>query len=285
MRAADLVRMLLLAALWGGSFVFMRVLSPVLGVVIASDARLLSAGLVLVAWFAMTRIDTEWRQRWRLYLAQGMISSAVPFLLYSYAALHIPASLSAILNSTSPLTGCIISVLWLGDRLRARQWFGIVLGMGGVALIANPSTIGSVDASIIPAVIAGIMAAGFYGFSAVFARRYSQGVKPAALAAWSQLLAGIALLPLVPFSPPLGEVTPYIVALTIAYGVLCSAFAYLLYFRLIVDVGATRTMMVSFMSPVFGVLFGVVLLGEALSPMMVGGGVIILIGLALALRR
>lgn len=285
MRAADWLRMITLAALWAGSFVFMRVLVPVLGVVVAADARLLSAGVVMVAWLFATGFDTELRRHWRLYLAMGIVSSALPFMLYAYAALYIPASLSAILNATSPLFGAIISVLWLGDRLRPRQWFGIVLGMVGVSLIANPSAIGALDTSYIPAVIAGVGAAALYGFSAVFARRYTQGVKPAAISAWSQLLAGVGLLPLVPLSPPLGDVTLPIVALTILYGLLCSAFAYQLYFRLIADVGATRTMMVSFMNPVFGVMLGVALLGEVLTLLMVGGGVLVLVGLLLVLRK
>ncbi len=285
MKAVDLLRMLALAALWGGSFVFMRVLTPALGVVAAADARLLAAGVVMVAWLAATGFDTQLRRHWRLYLAMGMVSSALPFMLYSYAALHIPASLSSILNSTSPLFGAIVSALWLGDRLRGRQWFGILLGMAGVSLIANPAAIGAVDASVIPAVFAGLLAAACYGYAAVFTRRYAQGTRPAAISAWSQLLAGVALLPLLPLSPPPGEVTPSIAALTVLYAVLCSAFAYQLYFRLIADVGATRALMVNFMSPVFGVLLGVVLLGETVGLLMAAGGVLILAGLSLVLRR
>src|SRR4051812_46511100 len=111
MKTSDLTRLLLLAALWGGSFIFMRVLAPVLGPLVTADSRLIVAGLALLAYFRTIGFDPDWRRFWKHYLVIGIVNSALPFTCYSYAAQYIPASYSVILNSSAPLFGAIFSAL------------------------------------------------------------------------------------------------------------------------------------------------------------------------------
>jgi len=113
MRPSDITRLLSLAAIWGGSFIFMRVLAPVLGPVVTADLRVLIAGIALIIYFRVIRFDAEWRIYWKKYLFIGAFNSALPFFLFSFAALHIPASYSVILNSTSPLFSAVFAASWL----------------------------------------------------------------------------------------------------------------------------------------------------------------------------
>ena len=132
MRLADIIRLAVLAAIWGSSFIFMRVLAPVLGPVVTADARVLIAGLALVGVFAIRGPKLAWSDHWRQYTIIGVINSAIPFVLFSYAALHIPASYSAILNSTAPLFGMGLAAMFLSERPTGLNILGATLGLAGV---------------------------------------------------------------------------------------------------------------------------------------------------------
>ena len=141
MRPADYGRLVLLAAIWGASFIFMRVAAPVLGPIATAESRVLLGGLALLAWFRLTAFDPRLREHWRLYALVGLVNSAVPFALYAFAAMHLPASLLAILNATSPMFGLAFGALFAGERISARKLAGLVIGAGGVALVTRPAGI------------------------------------------------------------------------------------------------------------------------------------------------
>ncbi len=107
MRRADTARLLLLAAIWGASFLFNRIAAPALGPVLTAELRTLIAGLALAAYFAATGFDPEWRRWTRQYVIAGVLTSALPFLLWAYAALSLTASLMSVLHATSPMWGAI----------------------------------------------------------------------------------------------------------------------------------------------------------------------------------
>src|SRR5947207_7787519 len=121
MRVADALRLLLLAAIWGASFLFTRITAPVLGPVATADLRMLIGGLVLATYFAAVRFDPQWRRWWPHYLAVGILTSGLPFLLYAYAALELSAGLLSVINATSPMWGALVSALLLGERLSVRR--------------------------------------------------------------------------------------------------------------------------------------------------------------------
>jgi drug/metabolite transporter (DMT)-like permease len=281
MRPADIARLISLAAIWGASFLFMRIVAPVLGPIVTAELRTLIAGIALAAYFALVGLSAEWRRFARHYVVVGILSSALPFLLWAYAALSLPAGLLSVLNATAPMFGALCAALILHERLSARRVAGLVVGVVGVALVTRPER----DAALhYPAIIGALAACFSYGLVATYIRRWASHVPSRSMAAGSQLTAGILLTPLIPLWPPMAAPTPLVVASILALGLVCSAIAYLLYFRLIADIGATGALTVTYLIPVFGVLWGVLFLGETVSLSMVAGAALVVLGTVFVLR-
>lgn len=254
----------------------MRVLAPVLGPIVTTDLRVLIAGIALCVYFLIIKFDPEWKRNWKHYFVIGTVNSAIPFALYSFAALHIPASYSVVINSTAPLFAAIFSALWLGDRLNTKKVLGIVLGAGGAALVAKAG-VNDVNAFFMLSVLACLGAAVCYGLAGIYIKKFAKTCKPLGIAGGSQLIAGVFLLPLIPFSPVRGEVDGFIVANILGLALVCSAIAYLLYYRLIEDLGPTKALTVTFLMPVFGMAWGALLLKEQITvTMLIGAGLVIL---------
>jgi drug/metabolite transporter (DMT)-like permease len=273
----DLAALLSLAAIWGGSFIFMRFLAPLLGPVTTTGGRVLIAGLVLWAVYAASGFKLEWRRNWKRYLALGVLNSGVPFLLYSFAALHIPASLSVVLNALAPMFGAVFSAIWLADRLTWRKLTGLALGILGVALVSSLDRL-STSPLALAGMAACVLATVCYGLATVYIRRRAMDVKPRALAGGSQLMAGLVYLPLMAALPPRAAPGALVIAVEVAFGVLCSAVAFLLYYRLVARVGPTRTLLVTLLMPAFGMLWGFLILGEHITWMRMLGAAVILAG-------
>jgi len=283
MAAADYARLALLAAIWGGAFPFMRVAAPAFGPVWTAELRVLLGGLALLAWFRLTGYDPALRRHARAYLIVGAAGIALPFALYSFAAMHAPASLLSILNATAPMFGLAWSASFGDERISLRRFGGLALGLAGVWLIAAPAG-AEADTFSGWAVAAALGACCAYGTVGVLMKRCSGGAAPRAMAAGNQLAAALVLLPLLPLLPPPGEPTPLAVANLLALALLASAVAFPLYFRLIADVGATRALTVTYLIPLFGVLWGRLFLGEALPASVIAGGALILAGTVLVTR-
>lgn len=284
MRAGDVARLVSLAAIWGTSFVFTRVVAAPLGAWWTSAGRVAIAGIVLAAWFASVQGDAALRKHWRAYLFTGAISSALPFLLYAYAALTLPASYLVILNALTPLWAALLASVWLRERLTGRKLAGIALGIAGVSLVSRAGML-AIDGPVLLAVVASVGATLAYAIGGVWIKRHGTALEPRAVAAWSQVSAAAVLLPpaVVSGMPP-GPVTPLVTVNLLGLGILCTGLAYLLYFRLIRDLGPTRALTVTFLMPAFGMVLGAVLLGEAITLPMLGGAALVTLGTWLVLR-
>ncbi len=282
MQPASLARLVALAAIWGASFLFLRIIVPVLGPVAAADSRLLIGGLALAAWFAMTGFDAQWRRWWRQYAIVGMLNSAMPFLLFAYAALSLPAGILSVLNATSPMWGALFSAWLLRERLTARGAIGLAIGVAGVALVTGADARAAVG--VLP-VLAGLAAAAFYGLAGAYMRRWVQDAPARGMALGTLLASGVMLAPFVALAPPPGELTVLVAACTLALGLLASSVAYLIYFRLVADIGATRTLTVTYLIPIFGISWGATFLGEAITGPMLGGAALVLLGTFFVLRK
>jgi drug/metabolite transporter (DMT)-like permease len=281
LRPGDAVRLVTLGAIWGASFLFVRIVAPVLGPVLTADSRMLVAGLALALWCKLTGFDPQWRRWGRHYAAAGMINTGLPFILYAYAALDLTAGEMAVLNATSPMWGAVMAAAFLGERLTARRSLGLVLGVAGVALITG----GPAGGAALAAVTASLGAAACYGFIGVYLRRWAPGAPAKGMAVGTQVGAGLIVLPLIAVWPPPLTPTPLVLACVIALGLVCGAVAYVLYFRLIVDVGATGALTVTYLIPAFAMLWGALFLGEALTLPMVGGAALVILGTLLVLRH
>lgn len=279
MRAADAARLVTLAAIWGASFLFVRIAAPVFGVIATADWRMLIAGGALAGYYLLTGFDAQWRRWWRYYLAIGVLNSVFPFLLYGYAALDLTVGLLAVLNATSPMWGALLSAIVLRERMSAGRIVGLVIGVAGVALVS-----GAEASSRLPAVLAGLGAALCYGLTGVVMRRWARDTTAKGMAAGSLLMGGLVLAPLMVVVPPAWPGVPVALAM-LALGLVCGSIAYILYFRLMADIGATGALTVTYLIPIFGVMWGALFLGEALTPAMLAGALVVVLGTVLVLRN
>ena len=281
MKTSHLAELLALAALWGASFLFMRMGAAEFGPVALSAVRVIGATLFLLPLLRLRGQTAVLREHWRPIFIVGITNSAVPFLCFSYAALSITAGLSAIFNAASPLFGALIAWLWLNDRLTASRMLGLAIGFGGVLWLAWDK------ASFKPggsgwAIVACLAATFMYGLSANFTKKRLAGVAPLAVAAGSQLSAAIVLvLPALwwwPTAMPSQQAWVAAGLLAIA----CTGVAYVLYFRLIANIGPANAIAVTFLIPVFAVLWGWWFLDESLTVAMLFGCAVIVVGTGLA---
>jgi drug/metabolite transporter (DMT)-like permease len=281
MTVRDSTRLILLAAIWGASFLFNRITAPLLGPVLTAELRTLIAGVALAIWFAATGFNPEWRRWGHPYVIVGMLTSGLPFLLWAYAALSLTAGLMSVLNATSPMWGALWSAVLLGERLNARRVLGLVIGVVGVALVTRPEPGATF---VYPAIIAALLAAFCYGLAGAYMKRWASGVPSRGMAVGTQLAAGILLIPFIALWPPAAAPTPLVAASMLALGLVCGAIAYLLYFRLIADIGATGALTVTYLIPVFGVAWGALFLGETISLPMLAGAALVIAGTVFVLR-
>lgn len=281
MQRRDAIDLVLLAALWGASFLFTRIAAPAFGPLALAEARVAIAAAILVPLLAWRADLTELRKHAPRFLLLGAVNTAIPFSLFAYAALSITAGLASILNATAPLFTALVAWLWLRERLTLLQWLGMAIGMAGVAWLSASKAQFTLDGSTL-AIGAGVLASVSYAVSASVVKRYFTGVRPLAVAAGSQSAAAILLLPFAVASWPAGALRAADWGSAIALGVLCTGLAYILYFRLIARVGPATAMTVTFLIPAFAMLWGGLILGEAVTGTMLGGCAVILAGTALA---
>ncbi len=280
-----LLDFILLAAIWGSSFMFMRMGARELGALPTAGLRVAIAALFLLPILLLRGHGAALRTHWKLTFAVGILNSAIPFACFSFALLSISTGLSSILNDTTPLFGAIIAWLWLKDRPNGSRILGLLIGFFGVALLAWNKASFKPDAAGLStgwAVLACLLACLCYGISASFTKRYLTGLPSLVSATGSQIGAALGLAPLTWWFWPEQAIKPTTWAAVILLGVLCSGVAYILFFRLIERAGPARALSITFAIPIFALLYGVVLLGEVVTPWMVGCGLVIIVGTTLS---
>jgi drug/metabolite transporter (DMT)-like permease len=285
MRGSATIDFLLLAALWGSSFLFARLAVVDFGALPTAFGRCIIGAAVLIPLVLARGLGTSLRTHWRRPAAMGIVNSALPFALFAFAVQHITTGLSSILNATVPLFGALVAWLWLGDRPRLARFAGLVIGFAGVALLAGDKDSFSVGSSALlaaAAVVACLLACLCYALAASATRLHLAGMPPLVTATGSQLGASLALvLPALWMAPVRMPSTQAWLALG-ALGVLCSGLAYVLYFRIIERVGPARALTVPFLIPVFAVFYGAVFLDEPVTAWMLACGLVVVLGTALS---
>ncbi len=281
MRRRDLVDLLVLATLWSASFLFMRIAAPAFGPLAMVEVRVAVASLTLIGIVLHRQEARALAANWPHLLFVGAVNSAIPFSLFGFALLSLSAGFGAILNATAPLFGAMIVFAWLHERLPPLRIAGLVVGFSGVALLVwgKPSFQAGGDAW---AVVAALVASLSYGVAPSYIKRNLAGAPPLIIATGSQIGAALLVLPLAIVAWP--ERLPGIDAwlAVIALGIACTGLAYILYFRLIANVGPSRAIAVTFLIPAFGMLWGALFLGETVTLGMIAGCLVILAGTALA---
>jgi len=284
MKRQDLFELTLLAALWGASFLFMRMGASAFGPLPLAWVRVSGAALVLLPMLALRGELPALRAHWRTIAFVGVTNSVIPFVLFAYALLTITGSLAAVFNAATPLFGAVIAWAWLKTRLDAPRSAGLVIGFAGVFWLvwdkaSFKGDVDSVNATL--AVGASLLAALSYGFSANFTKKYAAHIPSMALATGSQVSAALVLA--VPAWWTWPAVAPSTASWlsTIALAVLCTGVAYILFFRLIAHAGAANALSVTFLIPVFAVVWGAMFLAEVPTHTMLLGCAVILLGTAL----
>jgi drug/metabolite transporter (DMT)-like permease len=272
----------LLAAIWGSSFLFMRMGALELGAFPTAGMRVMIATVFLIPLVLVRGLGRSLLHNWKLTLLVGIMNSAIPFACFGFALLSISTGLSAILNATVPLFGAVIAWIWLGDKLHGSRVLGLVIGFAGVVMLAWDKASFRPDASGYSsgwAVLACLLATFCYGVAASFTKRFLQGVPSLVAATGSQIGASIGLLPLTIGFWPQHAVSSKAWLAVLALGVLCTGIAYVIYFRMIERAGPTRALSVTFGIPVFALLYGAVVLDELITAWMLLCGVVIVLGI------
>lgn len=285
MTRRDLADLFMLGALWGASFLFMRLGAAEFGPVALVFVRVAGAVLLLLPLLAWRGELGALRTHWRAIAAVGLVNSVLPFVLFAVAALVLTTALMSVFNATASIWGALVAWLWLGDRLDRSRWLGLAIGvLGVVGLSWGKADFKPGDQGVSAAlgIAACLLAAVLYGVGANLSRKHLAGVPPMAVAAGSQLAATLVLaLPAWWWWPAVNPgAAAWLGAAALALG--CTGAAYVLYFRLIAHAGAANAMSVTFLIPAFALLWGWLLLGERPTGTMLAGCAVILLGTALA---
>ena len=275
----------ILAAIWGSSFLFMRLGAGEFGALPTAGVRVAIASGFLLPLVLWRGLGPQLRMHWKKTFLVGLINSGIPFACFSYALLSITTGLSSIINATVPMFGALIAWVWLKDRPHGLRILGLLIGFAGVALLAWDKASFKPDASGKAtgwAVLACLVACVCYGVSASYTKRYLTGIPPLVTATGSQLGATLGLaLPALWFWPAHAPSAQAWLAL-LAVGILCTGVAYILYFKLIENVGPARSLSVTFVAPVFALFYGYLFLNESVNAWMVFCGVVIVCGTMLS---
>ncbi len=285
MNKRDLAELTLLGALWGASFLFMRMGAAEFGPVALVFLRVAGASLLLVPLLVARGEWPALRQHWRVISLLGIVNSALPFLLFSFAALALTAALMAVFNATAPIWTALLAWLWLRTGLDRLRWLGLAVGLAGVVFLSWDKAdfkAGALGVSPAWGIAASLAAAALYGVAANLSRKRLAGVPPMAVAAGSQLCATLLLAAPAWWAWPATApgALAWLGAAALAFA--CTGLAYVLYFRLIAHAGASNAVTVTFLIPAFAMLWGWLALGEQPTLPMFAGCAVILLGSALA---
>jgi drug/metabolite transporter (DMT)-like permease len=276
---------ILLAAVWGASFLFMRIAVVEFGPFATAGVRVAIASFFLLPILLYKGLAPQLRQHWKHVFFVGILNSAIPFVCFSFALLSITTGLSSMLNATVPLFGALVAWFWLHDKPTRTRSLGLLVGFMGAAMLAwDQASVKPSASGIAPiwAVLAGLFACACYAVSASYTRRYLADVPTLVIATGSQMGAMLGLtLPALWFRPAQMPGLSAWMAL-LAVGVVSSGIAYILFFRLIANAGPARALSVTYVVPVFAVLYGLIFLGEQVTPWMLICGAVIVAGTALS---
>ena len=282
MKWTNILLLVLLGAIWGSSFLFLRIVTPVVGATLTMSIRIVFAAGVMLILFGYLKQLPDYKVYWKQYFILGVLNLVLPFTLISYSISNLNASVGAILNATTPLFTMIISSWWLKEKMSFKKIVGIMVGLAGLIILVGWIPF-DLTGKVIISVVSSLLASFSYGVGAVYTKVYLRNAQPLKTATGQMSAAALLVVPLMynPASMEAFNITILIVVLILA--VFCTALAYGLYFQLITNIGSTNTSLVTLLVPVFSLLWGKIFLDEPLTPAIVIGLALILGSLKLVL--
>ena len=283
MKSKDISLLVLLAAIWGSSYLFLRIATPVIGVTLTMSSRIIIAAVFMIIIVAFSGSMPDYRKNWKHFAVLGLLNLVIPFSLISFAVSYLNASLGAILNATTPLFTMLVSTIWLKEAFNLRKLSGLFLGLGGLIILVGwiplemtPMTLLSIGLSLLSSLS--------YGLAAIYARLYLKGSAPMKTAGGQLSAAALMVIPLLFFSYK-GDMFSVKVSMVIfILAIFCTALAYALYFRLIEKVGSTNASVITLLVPVFSLMWSFLFLKEPITPAVVGGLALILASMRMVLK-
>ncbi len=283
MKLSDFLLLILLASIWGSSFIFMRATAEVFGPIALITVRIVVAALCLFLFLFTQERKQEFIENWRSLAWVGIISSAIPFCFLAYASISLTAGTVSILNAMTPIFTAWIAHIWLKDKMSKLQFLGLAISICGLTILVWDKV--SWELKTWLPILSGVMAALLYGVASNSMKKYLSEVSTLTKTAGSLFFAAIFMLVLLPFFlPDFNAISNTQWLYAIFLGVVCTALAYFIFFRLINNIGPARSVSVTFLIPIFSFLFGYLLLGEVVTARMWGAIAIILFGMTLVLK-
>jgi drug/metabolite transporter (DMT)-like permease len=286
----DLINLGLLAAIWGASFIAMRVAVPEVGALLSANLRISLAAFALLLFVRYNKIPLHWQRNLKPYATAGFFGAVLPFILFAYAAHHLPAALSALFNATCPLFGALFSAVWLAERFSLRKLTGLLLGVAGVWLLVGAGTFLRNQPTLL-SICACLAGAACFAISGVVVKRYTctrrplnDRIEPMAMATGAMVAASVMILPTMAFSLPSHMPSPQALGLVVALALFPSALAQIIFIPLVARIGPTRAMSVSFLIPLFSILWGFIFLQETIGLSCVLGGLTVLTATGLVVK-
>jgi len=281
MPSSDLCKLFLLAALWGGSFIFMRISIADFGPLFLIEARTVISAVFLLGVTVFTGKTQPMLDNWKPITMLGFITVVLPFLCLGYAVQTLPAGALTVINATVPLFGALVAWVWLNESLTRGRILGLVIGFVGIIVLMADKLSFAQDGQgwIVVLALGGPF---FYGFGACYLTKYLKGVEPVSCATGAMVAAGFMLAPFAIYTWPTTPISPLSWASVAALAIFCSGIAYVIFYNLVARIGASKSLTATFLAPPFGVFWGVVLLDEALTINIVLGTTIVLAGTLLA---
>ncbi|MCE7901993.1 MAG: DMT family transporter [Gammaproteobacteria bacterium PRO9] len=280
MAPGDIIQILGMAAVWGGSFLFLRIATPEFGAIPLIEIRVLLSAVVLLPFMlGKPAMRAQLRQHYGKLLILGLINAAIPFPLFAWSTLYVTAGFASIINATAPLFAALVAGIWLKDRITIGGILGLIIGFGGVVLLVGG--LPDIRTEALLAIAGSLLAAFLYGVSASFVKKHTVGMDTWVTTAGSYGFAALLLAPLSVLYWPAANPSPVSWFSAAMLAVLCTAIPNIYYFRLVFRVGPGKAMSVAFLIPLFGMLWGWLILGERVTLPMLAGCAIILTGTAL----
>lgn len=285
----DLIIFMTLSFMWSLSFIFYRVGVPEFGSLAFASLRVVLAGLTMLIFVLISKENRQGiRKNWKVLTLVGMFSAAIPFILFAFSARSVNAGVLAVLNASVPMMSGFIASTFFKDRLSKKQILGLIIGVVGVIILMSESLFGSQsaasDSSSLPMGYALLACVG-YAVGANITRNYLYDVSPVAITAGSLIIASIIMLPIAVYEFPYGKTISLTAwASVICIGVFSTAIALIFMNQLIKSIGPIRATSITLVIPIFAIILGYLLLGEALDTPAIIGSVVILFGTYLSLE-
>ncbi|MBL4910016.1 MAG: DMT family transporter [Alteromonadaceae bacterium] len=274
------LELILLAAIWGGSFLFMRVGSPEFGPILFMTLRTAIASLFLLPLLYFKKQHTCLKKNWGKIFLGSLFNTAIPFVLFGYATLSLSAGVTSILNATTPMFAAVIAFFWFKDRLNISSIIGLMVGFFGVYILMFDKLSTHSELVLMPTLA--VLGATFcYGLGANYTKHYLGAIKPLALATGTQITATLALIPFALFYLPEKLPSSDAINAVLMLGVLCTGIAYVIFFRLIANLGPAKAVSVTYLIPAFGLFWGYIFLNEQITSWIIIGCCFILLGVGL----